>query len=178
MARIVAITAAVTGLASALAGFVWVGLEFPFAILLPAVLGLLAATLLEGYDPRRAWLASVLGGIGFTVAFLVAVFLALTDGSPLALPAWAGALLAAAVAGAVTGGILEGRRGIVNMSALSAAGMVAGIVIVGLMRYLAPGSVDTAGPAQTLYFTVAIGLVGTVMGAAMGLGVERIRSPR
>lgn len=168
--------AVVTGLSAALAGYVWVGFEFPFAIVLPAFAGLLAV-LWPLYDRGRVLLAAALGGIAFTGAFLVAVFLALTDGSPFALPAWAGAIAAAAVAGVVTGALLEGRRGALVMAAYSSLGMLLAVGVAAVMRTVAPAGVDVEGVTQTAYFALLIGLVGLVMGAFIGAGADRMHRP-
>lgn len=162
----------ITGITAALAGYIWVGFEFPFAIVLPAALGLLAVTW-PLYGARRSLTAAAVGGVSFTVAFLVAVFLAITDGSPVAPPAYAGAVVAAAIAGAITGFVLEGRRGVVPVGGFSAIGMVAGVLVAAAMRAVAPAGVDVAGATQTAYFAAVIGLIGVVMGAAFGVGVYR-----
>jgi len=162
---------AVFGLMSAAAGYVWTAFEFPFAILLPAAVGWYAVTR-HDFGNRKALWAGLVGGISFTAAFLVAVFFALTDGSPIALTAWMSATLAAAVAGAATGWLLGGMRGSLAVAGFSAAGMLAATVAMGVMRAVAPDAVDVAGAAQNAYFALSIGLVGAFVGAAVGAGTS------
>lgn len=156
------------GLSAAAAGYVWAAFEFPFVIVVPAAVGSYFVS--RAFGRNKALVAGVVGGVAFTVAFLFAVFLALTDGSPFALSAWASATLAAALAGAAMGAVLHGVRGSVVMAAFSASGMLGATIVMGLVRTLAPPSVDVAGPAQHLYVAVALGLVGAVVGAALGTG--------
>lgn len=158
----------VFGLSAAAAGYVWTAFEFPFVIVIPAVVG--SSVVARAFGPRKAVIAGVVGGVAFTIAFLFAVFLALTDGSPVALSAWASATLAATLAGAAIGAVLHGVRGSVVMAAFSASGMLGATIVMGLVRSMAPASVDVAGPAQYLYVAVALGLVGAVVGAAIGAG--------
>ena len=165
------IGAAVFGLASAAAGYVWVAFEFPFAIVFPAAIGWYAVTIAD-FGHRKALWAALLGGIAFTGAFMSAIFLALTDGSPFALTAWMSAVLAAAVAGAVTGWLLDRSHGSLSMALFSAAGMLAATVAMGLMRSFAPAATDVAGPIQSAYFALAQGLVGVFVGAALGAGTS------
>lgn len=169
MTRNILVGAAATGVSAFAAGYAWVAFEFPFAILLPAVVGLLAVTL-PLFAARRAVLASIIGGLAFLAAFMIALFLALTDGSPLAILPSLGSLLAAAVAGAIAGAILRGRAGALALGAFSAAGMLVGVAIVLFMRTVAPGSIDAPGAAQNLYFATTIGLLGVALGAFVGLG--------
>ena len=175
------------GLLSMAAGYVWTAFEFPFAIIVPAAVGWYVVARPD-FGERTALWAALVGGVSFTVAFMFALFLALTDGSPIALSAWASAVLAAAAAGAVTGWLLGGGRGSIAETGFSALGMLAATVVLGFMRSIAPGSVDVAGPAQYAYFALSIGLVGALMGAAIGAGTswvamhsgahERSTSPR
>lgn len=174
MLRTVSIGATATGLAAAVAGYVWVAFEFPFAIVLPAVVGVfvVAAPL---YSRGRSVVAALVGGAAFTAAFLMALFMAVTDGSPFALPAWLGAVAAAGIAGAVTGSLLEGFRRSVPLVISSALGMVFAVALAALIRAIAPGAVDTAGAAQNLYVTAVLGLIGVIMGASLGTGVARMK---
>jgi len=166
----------VFGLSAAAAGYVWTAFEFPFVIVIPAIVGSYFVT--RAFGRRKALIAGAVGGVAFTVAFLFAVFLALTDGSPVALSAWASATLAAALAGAAMGAVLRGVRGSVVMAAFSASGMLGATLVMGLVRALAPASVDVAGPAQYLYVAVALGLVGAVVGAALGAGAAWLAGQR
>lgn len=162
----------VFGLAAAAAGYAWTVLEFPFALILAGGAGVLAIT--WPYGPRRSFEAALAGGLTFTVVFLAAMFTALSDRSPVEVPAWGGAVLATVAAAAVTGLILEGRRGILPMSGFSLTGTV-----VGLLLSYAVGRVVTApaapGAAQAAFFSANIGLVGAVLGAGMGAGVGWLR---
>ncbi len=168
---------AVFGLASAAAGYVWVSTEFPFIILLPAVLGWFVVVRPE-YGDRTAILAALVGGFTFTVVFILALFLALADGSPVSLPAWLGALLAAAVAGGLGGVLLDRGRGATAMAGFSAVGMLAALAISLLARSVAPGSVDVEGATQSAYFASTLGLMGAVLGAAIGAGASWIARRR
>jgi len=143
--------ALVFGVVAAIAGFIWVAFEFPFAIVLPAFVGWYAVTRAE-YDGRKALITGAVGGISFTAVFLLGVFFALTDGSPFALSAWAGAVLAAAVAGALTGLVLGGGKGALTLSVFSAVGMLAATMVAGLMRAIAPASVDVIS-SPVLFFS-------------------------
>lgn len=163
------IGAAAFGLTSALAGYIWVVFEFPFAIALPGVVGWYAVVR-PGFGSRKALWAGLVGGVTFTIVLMLSFFFALTDGSPVALPAWAGGVLAAAAAGALTGLLLDRVHGALAMAGFSAAGMLAAVVIAALLRAVAPGSVDLEGAAQSAYFTLVIGLIGAALGAAIGAG--------
>lgn len=165
------IGAAVFGLASAAAGYVWVAFEFPFAIVFPAAIGWYAVTVAD-FGHRKALWTALVGGIAFTGAFMVALFLALTDGSPFALTAWMSAVLAAAVAGAATGWLLDRSHGSLSMALFSAVGMLAATMVVGIMRSVAPAATDVAGPIQSAYFALAQGMVGVFVGAALGAGTS------
>jgi len=160
----------VFGVVAAVAGFVWTAFEFPFAILLPAFAGWYAVTRTE-YDNPKALVTGATGGVSFTAVFMLGVFFALTDGSPFALTAWMAAALAAGVAGALTGAVLGGVRGAMALAVFSAAGMLAATIVAGLMRTIAPASVDVAGMTQYLYFAATIGLVGGIVGGFIGAGV-------
>lgn len=170
----------VFGLASAAAGYIWTAYEFPFAIVLPAAIGWYAVTKPD-FGNRTALLAALVGGVSFTGAFLVAVFFALTDGSPIALTAWMSATLAAAVAGALTGWVMDRMRGAGTMAMYSAAGMLLATTVSTLMRAAAPASVDVEGATQYAYFALVIGVVGAIVGVAVGAGsswlAERRGSP-
>jgi len=162
---------AVFGLLSAVAGYIWTAFEFPFAIIVPAAVGWYAVVRPD-FGNRKALWAALIGGVSFTVAFMFALFLALTDGSPIALTAWMSAVVAAALAGGATGWLLDSGRGSLTMAGFSALGMLAATVVMGFMRSVAPSSVDVAGPTQYAYFALAIGLVGALVGAAVGAGTS------
>lgn len=168
---------AVFGVLAAAAGYVWTAFEFPFAIVVPAVVGWYVVVRPD-FGHRKALWAALVGGISFTVAFMFALFLALTDGSPVALSAWASAVLAAAIAGAATGWLLDGGRGSITEAGFSALGMLAATVAMGFMRSVAPAAVDVAGPSQYAYFALSIGLVGALMGAAIGAGTSWVAMHR
>ena len=168
---------AVFGLLSALAGYIWTAFEFPFAIGVPAIVGWYAVTRSD-FGHRTALWAGLVGGVTFTAVFIIAVFFALTDGSPLALPAWAAAVAAAAAAGALTGLLLDRGRGAIAMAGFSAVGMLVAIGIAALLRTVAPASVDVAGATQAIYFALTIGLVGAAMGAANGAGAAWVAENR
>lgn len=73
--------------------------------------------------------------------------------------------------GRCTGWLLDGVRGSAVVAGSSAVGMFAAILLMALMRQLAPASVDTAGQAQNVYFALAQGGMGILVGAAVGAGV-------
>lgn len=171
MMRTAIIGALVFGAVGAVSGYLWTALEFPFAILLVASAGWYAVVLPE-YGSRKAWQAAAVGGLSFTTAFLVAVMFALTDGSPIALAAWMGSALAAALAGALTGALLDRGHGALVMALYSAGGMLVGVALAGLMRAIAPASIDIEGPTQAAYFALVIGIVAAASGAAIGAGVS------
>jgi len=168
---------AVFGLMAGAAGYIWTAFEFPFAILIPAAVGWYAVTRTD-FGNRTALWAALVGGVTFTGAFLVAAFFALTDGSPIALTAWMSATLAAAVAGAATGWLLDRSHGSLALAVYSAAGMLAATIVAGAMRTFAPGAVDVAGPAQYVYFALTLGLVGAFLGAAIGAGTSWVAEHR
>jgi len=168
---------AVFGLSAAAAGYIWTAFEFPFAILIPAALGWYAVVRPD-YGNRKALWAALVGGVSFLGAFLLATFFALTDGSPVALTAWMSATLAAGVAGAATGWLLDGARGSLAIALFSAVGMLAATVVAGVMRTYAPGAVDVAGPTQFAYFALVLGVVGAFVGAAVGAGTSWVSTHR
>lgn len=163
------------GVPALIAGYVWIALEFPFAIVAPAAIGWYVVSR-RAYGGRTAAWAALFGGVTFTLTFIVAVFLALTDGSPFAPTAWLSATLAAGAAGAVTGWLLGRVRGALAIALFSAAGMFAAAMLAGLMRSVAPSSVDVEGFAQTAYFSIVQGLIGAIVGAAVGGGVAWLKS--
>lgn len=173
MLRNVIVGAVVVGVTAALAGYVWTAYEFPFAIVLPAALGWYAVSR-GSFGGRRAMWAAVVGGVTFTGVLLVGMFFAITDGSPVAVTGWLAAVLAAILAGALTGTVLDARRGPVLVAAYSGAGMVLATVAVALLRSVAPAGTDQPGLAQYAYFALAQGVVGVLVGAAMGAGVSSI----
>jgi hypothetical protein len=160
---------------AAVAGYLWTFFEFPFAVVLPAAIGWYAVSR-GAFGGRKALFAALVGGVSFTAALLVGFAFALTDGSPIALSAWAGATLAAAVAGALTGAVLSGLRGAAVVAAFSAGGMLAATALSGVLRALAPASVDVEGPAQYAFFALMIGIIGMVVGAAIGAGVGWLKT--
>jgi len=168
---------AVFGLLGALAGYVWTAFEFPFAIVVPATVGWFAVARADFGNRTASW-AALVGGLSFTAAFLLAVFFALTDGSPIALTAWLSATLAAAVAGAATGWVLDRGHGSLAIAGFSAAGMLVATIVAGAMRAVAPEAVDVAGPTQAAYFALVIGLVGGFVGAAAGAGASWLGAHR
>lgn len=170
MLRNTLVGAAAFGLSAAVAGYVWTAFEFPFAIIVPAILGWYVVARLH-YPSRRALEAALLGGTTFTAAFLLAVFFALTDGSPVALAPWMAAMLAAIVAGAVTGAFLGGWRGSRVIAAFAGGGMLLATVMAGVLRTVAPDAVDVAGQTQYLYIAGVLGIIGAIVGAATGAGV-------
>lgn len=178
MLRNTLIGAAAFGLTAAAAGYIWTAFEFPFAILVPAVLGWYLVARMH-YARRTAMWAALLGGATFTAAFMVAVFFALTDGSPVAPAPWMAATFAALAAGAVTGALLGGWRGSKVIALFSGAGMLLATVMTGVLRAVAPEAVDVAGQTQYLYFAGVLGIVGAIVGAAAGAGVAwlKLREP-
>jgi hypothetical protein len=165
---------AVFGFTAAAAGYVWTAFEFPFALLVPAALGwyFLVRPL---WGNVKALEAALVGGATFTAVFLFAVFLALADGSSVALAPWVAAVLASGVAGAATGALLGGWRGAWPMALFAGAGMALATVATGVLRSVAPAAVDIEGQAQYLYFAMVQGVVGALVGAAIGAGVVWVR---
>jgi len=157
----------VFGVLSAAAGYVWTTFEFPFVIVIPAAVGWYAVTV-KRFGHRKAWIAGAAGGVTFTVAFLAAVFLALAGLSVLEVTPWLAATAAAGLAGAFTGWLLAEGRGALAVGGVSAAGMLVAMVVAGILRAYAPAAVDVAGPVQTGYVTLLMGVVGGVVGAAAG----------
>ncbi|MHB9003048.1 MAG: hypothetical protein ACYC6C_03160 [Coriobacteriia bacterium] len=172
------IGAAAFGLAAAAAGYIWTAFEFPFVIIVPAVLGWYLVARMH-YVQRTALWAALLGGATFTAAFMVAVFFALTDGSPVAPTPWMAATFAAIAAGAVTGALLGGWRGSRVIALFAGVGMLLATAMTGVLRAVAPESVDVAGQTQYLYFASVLGVVGAIVGAAAGAGVAwlKLREP-
>jgi len=155
------------------AGYLWTAFEFPFVIMVPAAVGwYVLATPVWG--SRKGVWAAILGGFTFTTAFLTAMFFALSDAVGLPFGAGTAAVLAALIAGAATGRVLADWRAAGVLGGFSAGGMVVAVVVSGLLRAVAPGVVDTPGVAQAAYFSVQIGIVSGVVGAAIGLGVGRL----
>jgi hypothetical protein len=173
MVRTILIGATVFGVSAAAAGYVWTAFEFPFVIVVPAVLGWYAVVRYR-LGPTRAPMAALAGGVTFTAALLVAMFLALTDGSPLPLGPAAAAVLAAAVAGAISGWVLARGRGSLVLAAASAIGMAAASAVTGVVRAFAPAATQSPGPAQYAYVALSVGLIGLIVGAAIGAGVDRL----
>lgn len=174
MLRNAARGALVFGIVSAVAGFLWTAFEFPFAILLPAFLGWYAVARPD-FGPRKALLAGVVGGLTFTALFILGLFLAISDGAPVAITGWLAAVLAALVAGSLTGTVLGGSRASLPVAAFSAMGMLLATVVAGFMRDLAPDSTQVPGLAQSAYFAAAQGLIGVFVGASVGAGVSWVR---
>ena len=142
----------------------------PFAILLPGVLGWYAVTL-RGFGNRKAIRAGLIGGLTFTALMMLAFFFALTDGSRFAVPTWAGAVLAAALAGAPTGWLLEKRHGAITAAGAAALGMALAILAAGLLRQSAPPGTGVPGSAQHLFFSQGIGIMGAIIGTCIGAGI-------
>ncbi len=170
MLRNTLIGAAVFGVLGAAAAYIWTAFEFPFAILIPAFVGWYAVTRGE-FGSRKAWISGLVGGISFTAVFMVALFMALTEGSGIALTAWMSAVLAASVAGALTGWVLGGMRSALTVAVFSAVGMLIAVMVAGALRAVAPAAIDVEGVAQFTYFALTMGLVSTIVGAAAGASV-------
>lgn len=175
MLRNTLVGALVFGVTGAAAAYNWTAFEFPFAIVVPAFVGWYAV-IRSDFGNRKALVGGLVGGIAFTAVFMLALFFALTDGSPIALTAWVSAVFAAAVAGALTGWILGGMRPALTVAGFSATGMLAAVVVAGLLRMVAPSSVDIEGTAQFAYFALTMGVVSTIVGAASGAAVSWVKS--
>jgi len=175
MLRNTLVGALVFGVTGAAAAYIWTAFEFPFAIVVPAFVGWYAV-IRSDFGNRKALVGGLVGGIAFTAVFMLALFFALTDGSPIALTAWVSAVFAAAVAGALTGWILGGMRPALTVAGFSATGMLAAVVVAGLLRMVAPSSVDIEGTAQFAYFALTMGVVSTIVGAASGAAVSWVKS--
>jgi hypothetical protein len=169
MARNALIGTAAFGVTEAVAGYLWTVFEFPFAIVLPGIVGWYAVTRPD-FGNRKALWAGMVGGLTFTALMIAAFFFAITDGSPVPLPASVGALIAAAGAGALAGWLLERGHGALAMAGFSAAGMLAAMVLMTLMQLVAPASIDVEGPSQYAYFALNNGLAGAAIGAVLGAG--------
>lgn len=174
MLRNATIGALVFGLSAAIAGWVWTAFEFPFVILVPAFLGWHAVVRPE-FGNRKAFKVAAVGGVTFTAVFLVGMSLAMGDGSPITVTGWLVAVIAAVVAGALTGAMLDGVRGALPVASLSAAGMSAATVVVGLLRDLTPAAAQVPGAQQYAYFALGQGISGLLVGAAVGIGVVWVR---
>lgn len=174
MTRIMLLGGAVFGLSAALAGYIWTTFEFPWVIVIPAVLGWYVV-IRDRFDSSMALKVGSVGGVLFTIVFMTAMFLAITDGSPVALPAWFGPIAAGAVAGAVVGAMLGRARGAGIGALYSAVGMGAAIAIMALVRDLAPAATQQPGAAQALWVAGMLLLVGALTGAAAGAAVHQIQ---
>jgi hypothetical protein len=175
MLRNTLIGAAVFGVLGASAAYIWTAFEFPFAIVVPAFVGWYVVVRAE-YGSRKGLIAGLVGGVGFTVVFMLALFFALTDGSPIALTGWMSAVLAASVAGALTGWVLGGVRPAMTVAGFSAIGMLVAVTVAGLMRMVAPSAVDVEGAVQYAYFALSMGVVSTILGAASGAAVSWVKT--
>ncbi len=166
--------AAVFGVLGASAAYIWTAFEFPFAIVVPAFVGWYAV-IRGDFGSRKALVGGLVGGVSFTVVFMLALFFALTDGSPVVLTAWMSAVLAAAVAGALTGWVLGGVRPALTVGGFSAVGMLVAVAAAGLLRTVAPSAVDVEGAVQYGYFALSMGVVSTILGAASGAAVSWVK---
>ncbi len=174
MLRNTLIGAAVFGVTGTAAAYIWTAFEFPFVIAVPAFLGWYAV-IRGDFGNRKALVGGLVGGLTFGV-LMVALFLALTDGSPIALTGWMSAVLAATVAGALTGAVLGGTRPALSVAGFSAAGMLVAVVAAGLLRLVAPSAIDVEGIAQYTYFALSLGVVSTIVGAASGAAVSWVKA--
>ena len=173
MGRIMLVGSAVFGLGAAIAGYVWVAFEFPWIIIVPATLGWYAVCRMR-FDQATALKAGAVGGVLFTVAFMVSMFLAITDGSPVALPSWLGPIAAAGIAGAVVGAMLGKVKGAGVGGLYSAVGMSAAVVVMALTRDLAPAATQQPGSAQSMWVAAMLLVVGALVGASAGAVVHKI----
>lgn len=160
----------VFGALAALAGLVWTAFEFPFAIVLPAAVGWYAVVR-PHFGARRALFAGAVGGVTFTAVLMFGMFLAITDGAPVAITGWLAAMLAAVVAGALTGEVIGGVRASLPVAAFSAIGMLLATFAAAVFRDIAPDAAQTEGLVQYGYFAVSQGVIGAFVGAAAGAGV-------
>lgn len=165
------------GITAAIAGYVWTAFEFPFVIVVPAVVGWFVVVRAR-HELRTALTAALVGGIAFTALFIGGLFLAITDGSPVPMVGWLAAVLAAAVAGAITGWVIGRARGAGVIAAFTAAGMLAAVVAAALLQGVAPEAVQVADPAQYAYVALQMGVIGALVGAAAGAGVAYVDSSR
>lgn len=161
------------GVTAAAAGWVWTAFEFPFAIMLPAVVGWFVVVRAR-YDGRKALTAALVGGIAFTAVFIGGLFLAITDGSPVPMAGWLAAVLSASGAGAITGWVIGRTQGAGIMAAFTAVGMLAAVLAAAVLQSAAPGSVQVAGSAQSAYVALQMGVIGALVGAAAGAGVAYV----
>lgn len=171
MLRSASLGALVFGLTAALAGFVWTAFEFPFAIVVPAFAGWYAVVR-PRFGTRKAVFAGLAGGFTFTILFLFGMFLAISDGSPIAITGWLAAVLAAVVAGALTGEVVGGAKAALPIAAFSALGMILATMAAAVLRDVAPAATQIEGVAQYAYFALAQGVIGVLVGAAVGAGVH------
>lgn len=174
MARSALVGAAAFGITGLFAAYVWTLFEFPLVLAIQWMLGWGIVALIN--HPRKAGLAAVVGGLTYTGAFFVGMFLAITDGSPLPITGWLAVTLAAAIAGAATGAVLDGYRGATVMAGASASGMLVGTIIAGFFMQLAPDAVNVEGTTQYLYVALTQGVVGAFAGAAIGAAAAWLKS--
>lgn len=174
MVRNASLGALVFGVLGAAAGYIWTAFEFPFAIILPAFAGWYAVVRPD-FGNRKALYSALVGGVAFTGVLLVGMFLAITDGSPVPITGSLAAILAAVVAGALTGMVFGGTRAALPIAAFSAVGMSIAVLAAGILRGLTPEAANVPGFTQYAYFALAMGVIGGFVGAAVGAGVSWVR---
>ncbi len=176
MLRSAAFGALVFGAGGLVAGWLWNVTDVPLFVFIPWALGWLLVT--RGpFGWPVAWKAGLVGGTSFTVAFLVALFLAITDGSPLPLAGWMAAGIAGAVAGGLTALVVD--RGSAAVFAIAAGlGMVVGTVVGGLVPSVAPTAANSPGQVQALAFAIQQGVVSAFAGVGIGIAVSRAVSAK
>lgn len=162
------------GLSAGLAGYIWTAFEFPFAVLLPAAIGWYVIVR-HDFGAGKAWAAAGAGGVTFTGVLIVGMFLAISDGSPVAITGWLASVLAAVVAGAITGFVIAGWRASGPLAAFAAVGMGVAVMVGVVLRELQPVAAQSPGMVQALTFAIAMGLIGAVVGASVGAGVTWVR---
>jgi len=163
------------GLTGLVTAYIWTLFEFPLVLAIQWTLGW-GIVALPLFGPKKAGLAAIVGGVSYTAAFFVGMFLAITDGSPLPITGWLAVTIAAGIAGAATGAVLDGYRGALVLAGASAAGMLLGTIIAGTFMQGAPEAVNVEGSTQYLYFALAQGIVGATTGAAIGAAAAWLKN--
>lgn len=174
MFRNAVIGAIVFGLTAALAGYLWLALEFPWVIVIPAALGWYAVVR-EPYGQRKALISAAVGGVLFTVVLIMAMYLAISDDVSIALPAWIGPVAAGALAGAIVGAVIGRARGASTVALFAGASMAVAVALAEVARNVQPASVQQEGAAQSLWVAGVLLVVGLVLGAACGAAVVQVR---
>ena len=151
--------------------------ENPKESMVPAILGWYVVCR-DRFDSKTALKTAAVGGVLFTIVFMFSMFLALTDGSPIALPSWFGPIVAGAVAGAVVGAMLGKSRGAGIGAVWTAGGMAAAVGAMAIANSFAPAATQQPGATKSLWVAGMLLIVGVFAGAAAGGAVHQIKPER